>query len=60
MTRFYIFIIRIVLGAAFAVLISRFFFPEANPVYIAGMGIFLVGAAYVAEYFRNKKSTRDL
>ncbi|MBU4209048.1 MAG: hypothetical protein KKD12_05120 [Proteobacteria bacterium] len=57
MTRFYIFIIRIVLGAAFAVLLSRFFFPEANPVYIAGMGIFLVGAAYLAEYFRNKKST---
>ena len=57
MTRFYIFIIRIVLGAAFAVLISRFFYPDANPVYIAGMGIFLVGAAYVAEYFRNKKST---
>ncbi|MBU4413482.1 MAG: hypothetical protein KJ976_00040 [Proteobacteria bacterium] len=56
MTRFYIFIIRIVLGAAFAVLISRFFFPNANPVYIAGMGIFLVGAAYLAEYFRNKKS----
>ena len=59
MTRFYIFIIRIVLGAAFAVLISRFFYPDANPVYIAGMGVFLVGAAYLAEYFRNKKSTRD-
>jgi len=57
MNRFYIFIIRIVLGAAFAVLISRFFFPEANPVYVAGMGIFLVGGAYLAEYFRNKKST---
>jgi len=57
MTRFYIFIIRIVLGAAFAVLISRFFYPDANPVYIAGMGVFLVGAAYLAEYFRNKKST---
>jgi len=57
MTRFYIFIIRIVLGAGFAVLISRFFYPDANPVYIAGMGVFLVGAAYLAEYFRNKKST---
>ncbi len=57
MTRFYIFIIRIVLGAGFAVLISRFFYPDANPVYIAGMGVFLVGAAYVAEYFRNKKSS---
>ncbi len=57
MTRFYIFIIRIVLGAGFAVLISRFFYPDANPVYIAGMGVFLVGAAYLAEYFRNKKSS---
>jgi len=57
MTRFYIFIIRVVLGAAFAVLLSRFFYPGANPVYIAGMGFFLVGAAYIAEYFRNKKST---
>jgi hypothetical protein len=56
MTRFYIFIIRIVLGAAFGVLISRFFFPNANLVYVVGMGIFLVGAAYVAEYFHNKKS----
>jgi len=57
MTKFYIFLIRIVLGAAFAVLLSRFFYPGANPVYIACMGIFLVGAAYIADYFRNKKST---
>ena len=55
MSRFYIFIIRVVLGAAFAILISRFFYPDANPLYIAGMGVFLVGAAYLAEYFRNKK-----
>jgi ABC-type amino acid transport system permease subunit len=57
MTRFYIFIIRAVLAAAFAVLLSRFFYPGANVVYVACMGIFLVGAAYIAEYFRNKKST---
>jgi hypothetical protein len=57
MTRFYIFIIRVFIGAAFAVLLSRFFYPGANIIYVAGMGIFLVGAAYVAEYFRNKKST---
>ena len=57
MTKFYIFIIRAVLGAAFAVLLSRFFFPDANLVYVACMGIFLVGASYIAEYFRNKKST---
>ncbi|MBW2739524.1 MAG: hypothetical protein JRE64_11905 [Deltaproteobacteria bacterium] len=57
MTRFYILIIRVVLGAAFAVLLSRFFYPDANIIYVAGVGIFLVGAAYVADYFRNKKST---
>jgi len=57
MTKFYIFLIRIVLGAAFAVLLSRFFYPGANIVYVACMGIFLVGASYIAEYFRNKKST---
>ena len=57
MTGFYILIIRVVLGAAFAVLFSRFFYPSANIIYVAGVGIFLVGAAYVADYFRNKKST---
>ncbi|MBC2695743.1 MAG: hypothetical protein HF982_10810 [Desulfobacteraceae bacterium] len=57
MTKFYIFLIRIVLGAGFAVLLSRFFYPGANPVYVACMGFFLVGASYIAEYFRNKKST---
>ncbi|MCD4804443.1 MAG: hypothetical protein K8R07_02065 [Desulfobacterales bacterium] len=57
MTRFYIFIIRVVLGAAFAVLLSRFFYPGANIIYVACMGMFLVGAAYIAEYFRKKKST---
>jgi len=57
MTGFYILIIRVVLGAAFAVLLSRFFYPDANIIYVAGVGSFLVGAAYVADYFRNKKST---
>ena len=57
MTKFYTFVIRAVLGAAFAVLLSRFFYPDANLVYVACMGIFLVGASYIAEYFRNKKST---
>ena len=57
MTKFYSFIIRAVLGAAFAVLLSRFFYPDANVVYVACMGMFLVGAAYIAEYFRKKKST---
>ncbi len=56
MTRFHIFIIRLVLGAVFAVILSRFFYPEANIVYMAGLGIILVGLAYFAEYLRNRKN----
>jgi len=54
--RFYIFLIRAVLGAALAVILMRFFFPGANPVLTAGLGIFMVGMAYVTEYFRNRKT----
>jgi len=53
---FYVFLIRAVLGALFAVLISRFFYPDANPAYMAGLGIFLVGMAYVLEAIRKSKT----
>ena len=52
-----IFAIRAILGAAFAVLLSRFFYPQANIVYVIALGIFLVGMAYVMEYFRSKKKS---
>jgi hypothetical protein len=55
LNRFYIFLIRAVVGAALAVILMRFFFPGANPVLTAGLGIFMVGMAYVTEYFRNRK-----
>jgi hypothetical protein len=47
-----IFIIRLVLGLAFSVIISRMFFHEIIPVNVAGLTIFLVGMAYVMSYFR--------
>lgn len=50
-----IFIIRVILGAVFAVLISRFFYPEANLAYVAGLGIILVALAYFAEFLRNRR-----
>jgi len=56
MIRLNILIMRVILGAGFAVLLSRFFYPDANPVYIAGLGVFMVGMAYVLEYWRGKKS----
>ncbi len=59
MTNFYIFIVRAILGAVFAVILSRFFHPEMNPIFVAGLGILLVGLAYMFEYFRNKKKAKN-
>ncbi len=56
MNRLYVFLIRAGLGAFFAVLLSRVFYPHANPAYMAGLGIFLVGMAYVLEAIRKSKS----
>ena len=55
MNQFYVFILRAVLGAGFAVILARIFYPEANIIYVAGLGIILVGLAYFAEYLRNRK-----
>jgi hypothetical protein len=56
LNQFYIFLIRAALGAFFAVLLSRIFYPDAHPAYMAGLGIFLVGMAYVLEAIRRSKS----
>ncbi len=56
MNNFSVFFVRLVLGAVFAVLLWRFFYPGANPVYVIGIGIILVGLAYFAEFLRNRKS----
>lgn len=55
MTRFYVFVIRAMLGIMFAVFLVRFFYGEVAPIYVAGLSIFLVGFAYVLEYWRKKK-----
>lgn len=55
MTPFHVFIIRALLGAGFAVILSRMFYPEANVIYVAGLGLILVGLAYFAEYLRNRR-----
>ncbi len=55
MTQFNIFIIRSVFGAVFAVVLTRIFYGKIEIVYVAGLAIFLVGMAYVLEYFRKKR-----
>jgi len=59
MNKFHIFIIRAVFGAVFAVFLTRFFYSEVNVIYVAGLGIFLVGMAYVLEYFRKRKKNTE-
>ena len=55
MNKFHVFIIRAVFGAVFAVFLTRFFYSKVDIIYVAGLGIFLVGMAYVMEYFRKRK-----
>jgi len=55
MTQFYVFLIRVVMGALFAVLMSRFFFPRASIGWVIALGVFIVAVAYVSERFRKRK-----
>ena len=55
MTQFNIFIIRAVVGAVVAVVLTRMFYGKVEIVYVAGLAVFLVGMAYVMEYFRKKR-----
>ncbi|MDY6838895.1 MAG: hypothetical protein SWH78_13080 [Thermodesulfobacteriota bacterium] len=55
MTRFYIFLIRVIMGGLFAVLLSRFFFPQASIGWVVALGVLVVGLAYLSERFRKRK-----
>jgi hypothetical protein len=53
--RFNIFVVRAILGIVFAVVLSRFFHPETNIIYVIALGGFLVCMAYFFEYLRKNK-----
>ena len=55
MNRFNIFIMRAILAAFFAVVITRFFYGRVEPLYVAGLAVFLAGMSYVTEFYRRKK-----
>ena len=59
MNRFHIFAIRAVLGIVFAVFLTRFFYPRAGILHVAGLAVIMVGLAYFSEYLRNRKKHRD-
>lgn len=52
-----IFIIRVIFGGVFALILTRMFRPSAEPIYIVGLGVILVGVAYGLEYYRKRKSS---
>jgi len=51
-----IFILRAILGGILAFVLSRIFHPEAGAPMVIGLGVVLVGLAYMFEYLRKNKS----
>ncbi|MFC1515980.1 hypothetical protein ACFL7E_04380 [Thermodesulfobacteriota bacterium] len=56
MTRFHIFVIRALLGAFFALILTRIFWGRTDIAYVAGLAVIFVGLAYFSEYLRNRRS----
>jgi uncharacterized membrane protein HdeD (DUF308 family) len=56
LNQFQIFIIRAVIGAVFAVVLTRMFYGKVHIAYVVGLAIIMVGLAYFAEYLRQRKS----
>ncbi|MFO7963306.1 MAG: hypothetical protein R6U50_05235 [Desulfobacterales bacterium] len=58
MAGFQKFILRAILGAVFAVILIRIFYPQAHVMYTAGLTVILVGLAYLAESFRKRRGNK--
>lgn len=56
MNQLQVFVIRAVVGLAFAVFATRMFYGRISPMYIAGLTVILVGLAYFAEYLRKRRT----
>nr|NJM02849.1 hypothetical protein [Desulfobacula sp.] len=50
-----IFIVRLILGLVFGILLIRMFRPEWGILHGVGTGLVLVALAYVMVFFRKKK-----
>jgi hypothetical protein len=57
--RTYVLIIRVILGAGFGVVLSRFFYPNAPLALAVGLGAGLVALAYLTEYLRKRSKARS-
>jgi len=56
LNHFQIFIIRAVIGAVFAVVLTRMFYGRVHIAYVVGLAIIMVGLAYFAEYLRQRRN----
>ena len=56
MNQFSVFIIRAVVGLAFAAIVTRMFHGRINPGYVVGLAAILVGLAYFTEYLRKRRT----
>ncbi len=54
MIKFNIFVIRAVLGAGFAVILMRMFYPDANYAYVGLLAVVLTSGSYLREFFRRR------
>ena len=54
MNKLYIFLIRVLLGGVFALIIQRFFYPNSSMINVVILGALLILIAYTLEYFRKK------
>lgn len=57
--RIQVLVIRLILGAGFGVVLSRFFYPDAPVTLAVGLGAGLVALAYLTEYLRNRSRARS-
>jgi len=56
LNQFQIFIIRAVIGAVIAVVLTRMFTGKIYIPYVVGLAVIMVGLAYFSEYLRQRKS----
>lgn len=56
MNSLFVFVIRLILGLVFGILLTRIFNPDWSIYHGAGVGLILVGLAYLMAFFRKKNS----
>jgi hypothetical protein len=55
MKNFYVFVIRMILGIVFGIVLARVFNPDWSVFQGAGLGIILVVIAYLLDSFKKRK-----